>query len=333
MPSSEFDETDARLLNLIQREFPLEPRPFDAIATRLDIAPAQVKQRILRLKSDRVIRQISAIFDSGALGYSGALVAFKVAPEKMGRVAELVCSDAEISHCYSRDADYNLWFTITVGPEQDLRREIDALALTQGGVSYLVLPTLRVFKIGVFLDVGGAGRDRDRPLRGMPIERSGRPPSRPLDHEDRAAVRALQTDLPIVDAPFAELAAGAGMTENELLSRAADFLKTGVMRRFAAVLWHQRAGYRANAMVCWRVKSDEIEAAGVALAKHPAVSHCYERPTSADWPYPVYTMIHCRDDRELQRTIAELASRSGLSDFRVLRTVKEYKKSRVAYFE
>ena len=123
------------------------------------------------------------------------------------------------------------------------------------------------------------------------------------------------------------------MTEDELLAHAADFLKTGVMRRFAAVLWHQRAGYRANAMVCWRAEPHGIEAAGAALARHPAVSHCYERPTSADWPYSVYTMIHCRDDHELQRTIAELASRSGLSDFRVLRTVKEYKKSRVVYFE
>jgi DNA-binding Lrp family transcriptional regulator len=329
MPGSEFDQTDARLLDLIQGEFPLVSRPFDVLAARLGIAPEDVIERIRRLKSDRVIRQISAIFDSRELGYSSALVAFKVRQEQIDSVGERVSTHSGVSHCYSRDAEYNLWFTITLGPGNDLTREIDELAGIEGVASHMVLPALKIFKIGVFFGLAEEQSDH----RSERVQRRDIGEPRPLGETDIAAVRALQKDLPIVDEPFAVLARGAGMTEDDLLAHAADFLKTGIMRRFAAVLRHQRAGYRANAMVCWQAEPDDIEAAGAIFAKHPAVSHCYERPTSADWTYPLYTMIHCRNDHEVERTIAELAASSGLSDYRVLRTVKEYKKSRVVYFE
>ena len=354
MTSSKFDRIDARLLDLIQREFPLAARPFEAIAASLGIPSSEAMERVSRLKSDGVIRQISAIFDSSALGYSGALTAFRVRPDSIDRVAEQVSSHAGVSHCYSRDADLNLWFTITLPPEQDIDTEVAALARADGVEAHVVLPAIRIFKIGVFFEQGDrsgrspsrpteygwphdrSGRSPSRPIEyGCPDQRSGRSPSRPepLDAADRAAVRALQKDLPIVGLPFAELAAGAHMTEDELLSRAARFLETDVMRRFAAVLRHQRAGYRSNAMVCWRAEPEQIETAGPILASHPSVSHCYERAVYPEWPYPLYTMVHGRDEAELQRAIAELAESSGLGDFMVLRSVKEYKKSRVVYFE
>jgi DNA-binding Lrp family transcriptional regulator len=122
------------------------------------------------------------------------------------------------------------------------------------------------------------------------------------------------------------------MTECDLLDRAQAFLSSSVMRRFAAVLKHTRAGYRSNAMVCWRVEDDRIDEIGARFASHPAVSHCYRRPTSPDWPYPLYTMVHCRSAGELDRTIQELADLSGLHDYLVLRSLREYKKTRVRYF-
>jgi len=330
MPNPDLDQTDARLLDILQREFPLVPRPFDALADRLCIATSEVMDRVSRLKRDSVIRQIGAIFDSAALGYSGALVAFKVARAMLDQVAERVSAHDAVSHCYARDADFNLWFTITLPPDSDLDREIAALAGLGGVESHIVLPALKVFKIGVFLDLSCSGRSPSRPDTAE-RPRSGRSASRPLDDRDRAAIRALQKDLPVMQRPFAELAREAGVGEDELLAEAKAFLETGVMRRYAAVLRHQRAGYRANAMVCWQVEPARIDEAGSALASHPAVSHCYQRAVSPDWPYPLYTMIHCRDDAELERVIAELAASSGLSEFRILRSLKEYKKSRVIY--
>lgn len=337
MPSDTFDEIDARLLEIIQREFPLIPRPFDAIADMLEITSADVMERISRLKQEHVIRQISAIFDSAALGYSSTLAAFRVQPEKLDNVAEAVAAHTGVSHCYSRDSQYNLWFTMTLGPGGDLGREIDALSRAEGVKAHIILPSLRVFKIGVFFDLGGLGIDsfgaKNEPRRIQSTkERNSERESFAFTPEDILSVRVLQNDLPIIDAPFAELAREAGMTEEELLSNATHFLQISVMRRYAAVLRHQRVGYRANAMVCWQVEPDQTEMIGSILAEHPAVSHCYQRAIVPNWPYPLYTMIHCRNEEELDRTIAELTASSGVSHYEVLRTAKEYKKSRVVYF-
>lgn len=330
MTSGEFDEIDARLLDLIQREFPLVPRPFDALADRLGILAADVMDRISRLKSERVIRQISAIFDSSKLGYSSALVAFRACPEMLDRVAERVSLHSGVSHCYSRDAEFNLWFTITLSPDKNLKHEVEDLARIDGVQAHVILPALRIFKIGVFFEINADDPDCAKPKMCEAEPCSDR---YVLNGIDRSAVRALQIDLPITGTPFTSLAGDVGMTEDELLSHAKLFLNTGVMRRFAAVLRHQCAGYVSNAMVCWQTNADRIEATGAIFAANPSVSHCYERAIFPDWPYPIYTMIHARSDEELQKIIADLSASSRIRDFRVLRSIREYKKSRVVYFD
>lgn len=310
---------------MLQREFPLDLRPFEAIAQSLGISPADVIERVLRLKRDGIIRQIGAIFDSAALGYASSLVAFKVRPDMLDAVAGRVAEHPGVSHCYSRDADYNLWFTITAAPGVDMEREIRVLASTPGVTDCLILPTVKLFKIGVFLDMTGDG---NAPGNTQARQRHTKIPQ----GQELAAVRALQKDLPIVEAPFDSLAKDAGMTDEELLSHARRFLDDGRMRRFAAVLRHTDAGFRANAMVCWNVEEERIDEAGEALARHASVSHCYQRPASPKWPYPLYSMVHCRTEDELAATIRELAASASPVDYRVLRTVKEYKKTRVRYF-
>lgn len=331
MVTRAFDKTDARLLELLQREFPLVARPFEAMGARLGISGDEVMERVSRLKHDGVIRQISAIFDSAALGYSGELVALKTDPDALDSVAAAVSAHKGVSHCYSRDAEYNLWFTITLGPEVDLAQEVETLSKTPGVLSFLRLPAIRVFKIGVFLDVTGDNASRsEKPTQNTRqiVRKHG-----PLDPKFRPFVRVLQQNLPISENPFSDLATAAKMTETDLISHANQLLADGTMRRFAAVLKHVTAGFTLNAMVCWAAAPDQIEQAGIELAKHDSVSHCYQRTTSQDWPWPLYTMIHCRTESELKTIISELAANSELTDYRVLRTLKEYKKSRVTYFE
>jgi len=152
-----------------------------------------------------------------------------------------------------------------------------------------------------------------------------------LSDTERAALGVLQDELPLVSRPFACLAESAGLTEDELILSARSLLEKGVIRRFAVVLNHRRVGYTYNAMVCWQISSEETEAAGHMLADDAAVSHCYQRPAFPEWPYPVYTMIHCRDDAELLETVGRLAAACGDAPHTVLRTLREYKKSRSRY--
>lgn len=329
MTSSKIDPVDARLLDVLQKEFPVVSRPFEAIAQSLDAASSEVMSRITALKESRIIRQISAIFDSPALGYYSALASFRVCDCRIDDVAQAVSRHSGVTHCYSRDSDYNLWFTITVGPDKNISAEVDSLARELSVDDYLFLPASRVFKIGVFF---GMSQDSE----GMPNRSFSRQPQaeyQPISEGQIAAVRALQRDIPITDRPFALLASEENLTEQRLLEDAHHFLKTGMMRRFAAVLRHRHAGYGANAMVCWRVNEEDIEQIGAIMAENPAVSHCYQRPTNDRWPYSLYTMIHARSDESIAKITSELCASSGLDDYAMLHTIKEYKKSRVVYFD
>lgn len=322
-----FEETDAQLLDAIQRDFPVHPTPFEELGRRLGLSGAEVVERIGRLKANGVIRQISAIFDSAALGYRSALVAFEVEDERLDEVAQTVTSYHGVSHCYARDARYNLWFTMTVPPECEIEQEVSKAAKLQGVKDYLILPALKVFKIGVFLSISEEHRTADLELR--PHIPNSLPPAAQIN---RSAVKALQHDLPLTERPFQTLAETECMTEEDLLAHARYMLDTGVMRRFAAVLRHVRAGYKANAMVCWDVPSELIDQVGLSMAVHPAVSHCYERPSYPQWPYSLYTMIHCRTESDLVGVINELVHSSDISAYQVLHSIREYKKSRVTYF-
>jgi len=321
-------QLDRQLLDLLQTEFPLVSRPWDSIAEKLSISSAEVMSRVSALKTDGIIRQISAIFDSAALGYTSALIASAVSAEQIDAVGEAIAKHPGVSHCYARDHYFNLWFTLTLEPKHDMKTEIEWLLAGEEGVDrWLVLPAIQVFKIGVFLPMAGT----DIPAARVIYPKSASQ-SVPLTGAARAAVIALQTDIPIVDTPFAELSAKAGLSEDDLLARAVSFRDSGAMRRFAAVLRHNRAGFAANAMVCWRVEQEQIHDIGQRLATHPSVSHCYERPTFPDWPYPLYTMVHSRRDDQLHAVLGELEQLSGFSDHLVLQSVREYKKTRVIYF-
>jgi len=145
-------------------------------------------------------------------------------------------------------------------------------------------------------------------------------------------VRVLQEDLPITSRPFAVEAEALGVSEEALLAQARAFLDEGVMRRFAAVLRHQEAGFEANGMACWAVPEERIEEVGSILAASPRVSHCYHRPTYPDWPYPLYSMVHSRSREECESIVAGLSRQTGISDYTILFSSKEYKKERVKYF-
>jgi DNA-binding Lrp family transcriptional regulator len=146
------------------------------------------------------------------------------------------------------------------------------------------------------------------------------------------AVRALQEDLPIEPRPFETLATLAGMSVAELLEKGRDFLASGMMRRYAAILRHREAGFTVNVMSVWRVPEDKAEEAGRRMAEFAEVSHCYQRPTAPGWPYSHYAMIHARSEEEASRVVRQIASRTGLRDYALLRTVREFKKTRVKYF-
>ena len=326
------DGIDKDLLNLIQREFPLEREPFEAMGRSLGLAGDEVIRRIEALKRGRVIRQISAIFDTRVLGYQSSLVAANIPPEKLGSGAKAINSHPGVSHNYERNNEFNLWYTVAVPPHSRLGLEgtVDVLHKISGAERTRILPTLKLFKIGVTLDMKeGATAKKEAPQYGED-DREGA--DRNISEDDKAAIRALQEDVPLTPRPFDLWGRQVGLSAEGLLERAYDLRRRKIMRRFSAVLYHRKAGFRANAMGVWKVPEARIDELGNMFAQYQAVSHCYRRPVYEDWPYALFSMVHGRTEEECEAVLDAMAEESGVMERLSLYSTREYKKTRVRYF-
>jgi len=332
------DPLDSELLNEIQTQIPLVERPFAQIAAKLSSTESQVLERLRRMKSppppDRpIIRQTSAIFDSKSLGYQTTLVAARVPEEHLDAAAAVINQHPGVSHNYRRNHVFNLWYTLAVPPHSKLGLDKTLAILHQasGADSTRMMPTLRLFKIGVKFDIGAEGDLTGRTETPAVGQGSVVPPS-PVSEADRNVIRVLQQDLPLVEEPFKPWAARAEMPVAQLLQRAQEFLDRKLMRRFAAVLKHREAGISANAMGVWEVPAEQQESFGNLAASFTAVSHCYLRTTYADWPYSVFTMVHAPTRAQCEGVLASISAESGVAHYRALYSSTEYKKVRVKYF-
>ncbi|MGI6549004.1 MAG: Lrp/AsnC family transcriptional regulator [Syntrophomonadales bacterium] len=144
-------------------------------------------------------------------------------------------------------------------------------------------------------------------------------------------IKALQGDLPVVSRPYLLVAEDIGLTEQEVISAAAELKERGLLKRVGAVLRHQQVGYKANAMVAWKVAEEAMDEVGNLMAMSPLVSHCYWRQTPAGWPFNLFTMIHARHNDELLSVIRKLSSMTGVEEYRVIESVRELKKTSVQY--
>lgn len=328
----QLDETDKQLLNIVQGEFPGVPQPFLHLAQQLEIPEAEVIARLGAMKDDKVIRQISAIFDTRALGYKSTLVAMAVDPEKLEAAAQVVNQHPGVSHNYKRNHHFNLWFTVATPPTTDIEATVQALHELSGADSTRMLPTIRLFKIGVELDMTGKADLTRRSEPQYDSDKRAKATGYVLTDHDIKVVRALQDDLELTPRPFLKPAQSVGLTEEELLAGGEHLKSTGHFRRYAAILFHRRAGFAANGMAVWNVPDDRAAEVGQTMASFSVVSHCYLRPRYEDWQYNIFTMLHGRKVDDCAKVAEAIAETTGVTDYTILYSTKEYKKTRVRYF-
>jgi DNA-binding Lrp family transcriptional regulator len=325
------DDTDRRLLNLMQGSFPLEPRPYARVAAGAGLKEEETLARVQRLLDERIIRQVTPIYDTRALGYASMLVAAKVDPEHPWRAAKVINAHPGVSHNYLRNHEFNIWFTIATEPDSKLGLDgtLAALAEEAGAESVRQLPTLKLFKIRMDLEMEGDTEALASAAVAVPpveIERQ------PYDETDIAVIRATQGDMPVVAEPYAPAAAALGMTEPALLEHLEGMRERGLLRRVAAILFHRRAGFSANGMGVWKVPEERILEVGGRMASFRGISHCYQRPTYADWPYSVFTMAHGRSKEECDAILDAIAEDTGIHERSTLYSSTEFKKIRLLYF-
>jgi siroheme decarboxylase len=315
----------------MQGSFPIEPRPYERVAELAGVTEDEVLSRVQRLIDERIIRQVTPIFDTRALGYSSMLVAAKVDPENPHRAAKIINAHPGVSHNYLRNHDFNIWFTIATEPDSKLGLDgtLEALAAEAGAESVRQLPTLKMFKIRMDLEMEGDTDALASPAEAVePAEMD----PQPYDDFDIAVIRALQGDMPVIPEPYAPSAEELGIPQRRLLDHLEGMRERRLLRRVAAILFHRRAGFSANGMGVWKVPQGEELEYGKRMAAFRGISHCYQRPTYADWPYSVFTMAHGRSKEECDAILEAIAHETGIDDRATLYSSTEFKKIRLLYF-
>jgi DNA-binding Lrp family transcriptional regulator len=327
------DDQDRKLMNVLQSSFPLSPSPWADIAARASLEVDDAMARTQRLLDGRIIREITPIFDTRALGYESMLVAAKVDEENPQRAAKVVNSHPGVSHNYLRTHEFNMWFTIATPPDSELGLQgtLDVIQGLTGAESIRQLPTLVLFKINMNLDMEGDTPDLIKAIEAAPPRELEK---QPYDDFDIAVIKALQGPMKVAERPYDEAAAEVGVTTGAFLEHLEGMRERKILRRVAAILYHRRAGFSANGMGVWKVPSDDILEVGGQMAAVRGVSHCYQRPTYEDWPYSVFTMAHGRSKDECDAILDSIADMTGLhgEDRATLYSSTEYKKIRLHYF-
>lgn len=333
----EMDEIDRKALNAIQEEVPLVPRPFAALGEKIGLSEDEVIQRVgaLRGGPHPVIRQISAIFDTKALGYRSTLVAAQVEANRIDEAAQIINHHPGVTHNYRRNHSFNLWYTLAVPPDSrlGLEKTVERLHQESGATSTRMLPTLKLFKIGVRLNLGDDVEVTARSERPRFSEAQRKHAEQFMIGEaDKRMIRVLQQDLPVVAEPFAAWAESAGVSVEQLLASVKSYQEQSVMRRFSAVLHHREVGFSANGMGVWVVPEADRERFGQIAAGFDAVSHCYLRPTYPDWPYSIFTMVHAKDEGACRAVLEAIRQAAGVGEYGALFSSVQYKKVRLKYF-
>ena len=325
------DDLDKRLLNLMQGKFRIAPRPYEYVAQEAGITEQQAIDRVTHLQDERIIRQVTPIFDTRALGYSSMLVAAKVDPDNPWRAANIINAHPGVSHNYLRNHEFNIWFTIATEPDSQLGLDgtLQTLAKLAGAESVRQLPTLKLFKIRMDLEMEGG---TDALAKAVEVAPPAETEIQPYDEFDIEVIRATQGDMPIIPEPYSPAADKLNISQDKLLTHLQEMQERRLLRRVAAILYHRRAGFSANGMGVWKVPDGRIMELGPKMAAFRGISHCYERPTYEDWPYSIFTMAHGRSKEECDAILDSIASKTGIDERATLYSSTEFKKIRLLYF-
>lgn len=326
MPEAAHVTHESRLLGILQSGFLLCREPYEHIGSKLGMTGDDVIRGIIELKKNGIVRQISPVLDARKLGFRSTLVALKVEGPNIERAERYLSAHPGISHGYERKHEFNIWVTLSVPEDTNLQSEVVNISARSGAQTIISLPAIRVFKLRTNFNYADDTSDETDFTNG-----SGLPVKASLSQTDREIVNGLQHDLPLSADPFTALARDMGMDVEKMLMHSRALLRRGIIRRYGAAINHHLAGYKANAMTCWNVPANKVDELGRKLASSRHVSHCYERATVDSWHYNLFAMIHSRDKTACMKTIDKMSVVTGLTDYQILFSLKEFKKTRIQY--
>ncbi|MCC0003598.1 MAG: AsnC family transcriptional regulator [Methylobacteriaceae bacterium] len=279
------EETDRRLIDGWQRDFPITPAPFAEIAAALGIAESDVLARLARLSRSGALSRIGAVVRPNTVGAS-TLAAISAPGDRIESAAAAIVEEPGVNHAYEREHAYNLWFVVTAPDAAGVAAAIARIE-HRVGARALVLPMLRDFHIDLGFRLFDAAPEPRHRRRHEAVV---------VDDDDRRLLCAIENGIDLVARPFQSVAVRIGWREADVCARLTALISSGVVTRFGLVVRHRHFGYSANAMVVWDIPDNRLEETALDFAQRDCVTLCYERPrVEGVWRYNLFTMIHGRE--------------------------------------
>lgn len=341
-------ELEAAAITALQEGIPLCERPFEEIGRRCGLSEERVIEWIEKWMANGNARRFGAIFDARRIGFTSSLCNVSVPEEKLQEVATHVVALPGVTHAYVRSWPTelapdspggprgqhwpNFWFTLAA-PAESFQTQFESLQAACPEFPIRALPATKRFKIDVVFHLNTRERDeRVEPRPGSTSFTKDQEPPVALSLAQKEIIRVLQGDLPRHPAFFASLAQRLGLTEADLLQTLKQWQSQGVLRRIALLLRHREVGFHANGMCCWDTHPELVQEKGRLLASSPEVTHCYERPWRAEFPFRLYAMIHSDSWRKTQEIFEQLSDMADLPNGQLLFSLKEFKKTSMVFF-
>lgn len=300
-----------KLLNDFQRNFPLEPTPFEQIAHRLNTSPERVLQALKDLQEKGAVSRVGPVFRPNTVGAS-TLAAISVPADKLDGVAAIITQFPQVNHNYEREHHYNLWFVVTAENGSALDETLREIQL-ECGYRVLSLPLVKDYHIDL-----GFRMNLDHQHA---IAQSSVTDKDPENYSDRELllgnaedlIEVIQDGLPLVVRPYQAIADRLGCTEQAVIDKLRNMIDAGIIKRLGVVVRHHELGYNANAMVVWDVPDEQVDELGHRLGHQDCVTLCYQRPRRLpDWPYNLFCMVHGRDRDDVLECIERMVDGLGL---------------------
>ena len=315
----------------MQGSFPIAPRPYEHVADEAGITEQEVIARVQQLIDERIIRQVTPIFDTRALGYSSMLVAAKVDPENPWRAANVINEHPGVSHNYLRNHEFNIWFTIATEPDSPLGLEgtLEVLGRLAGAESIRQLPTLKLFKIRMDLEMEG---DTDALAKAVEVAPPAETERQPYDEFDVAVIRATQGDLPVIPEPYAPAAEQLGIPQDQLLAHLSGCRSAGCCAAWPRSCSTAAPASAPTAWACGRSRTSGSWSWGRGWRRSAGSRTATSaRPTrtgrtrSSPWPTAA-------PRRSATRSSTRSPSETGIDERATLYSSTEFKKIRLLYF-
>ena len=297
-------------INNYQGNFPLEERPFKAIAEQLSCTEDKLIETVNNLKNQKLLSRFGPLYDAARLGGGLTLAAIAVPEEQYEVVTNLVNAYSEVAHNYRREHELNMWFVLATETPEEIAQIISSIEKTTGLTVYN-FPKQQEFYIGLWLHLSADGKHTTVPVP-LPKEIDTAVNNGQLDDIDRKLISLTQTGVAIEHSPYQKIAHNIGITQSEVIQRLKNMLSSGIIRRIGAVPNHYRLGLTANGMTVWEVDDNKVAELGNIIGQQDFVSHCYQRPRHLPmWRYNLFAMVHGANKDEVNDKVKQIKDLLG----------------------